>query len=261
MAEPFLPPGVARPDFHIAAIGRSGSTMLCNWLTSPPDYLAFNEPFFFHPRNSRILRIELAGLGMAVGDEEWDQPDRSPAARFERIMAPRLAGRRWALKEVLTSEHRTAIERLEPLCVVLNVRDIADVALSFFEKHRLQKNMDRFDDDWVVNHCRTEAHGLVALHSELERRKIPILIVRYEDFIQREECRTGLAAFVGWPGGGMITANLEQFDRGFEVDHHGKSVSPVARTRDERILGRYTIDLANTVASDCEIYQRVFGYL
>ena len=46
MAESFLPPGVERPDFYIAAMGRSGSTMIDNWLTSTPDHLVLVEPSF-----------------------------------------------------------------------------------------------------------------------------------------------------------------------------------------------------------------------
>src|SRR4051812_22329475 len=59
MVERFLPEGVDPPDFYVAAIGRSGSTLLCNWLASPPQRLVFLEPFFLRPENSRLLRIQL----------------------------------------------------------------------------------------------------------------------------------------------------------------------------------------------------------
>jgi len=51
--------GVHSPDFYVAAIGRSGSTMLCNWLSRPPAQLVFVEPFFTRARNPELLRIQL----------------------------------------------------------------------------------------------------------------------------------------------------------------------------------------------------------
>jgi len=81
-----LPPGVAAPDFYIAAIGRSGSTMLSNWLCRPPQQLVFVEPFFLRPSNPRLLRIQLRDFGMAVSDAEWAPRDESGPERFTRIM-------------------------------------------------------------------------------------------------------------------------------------------------------------------------------
>lgn len=260
MAEPFLPPGTQRPDFYIAAMGRSGSTMIANWLTSSPRHLVFVEPSFLSLPNTRLLRIQLENLGLGPSDEEWDVEDGSAASRFARLMAPRLAGRRWAVKEVLCSEHVATLDQLCPRKVLITVRDMHDVALSFFEKHRLQGNLARFSDEWVAEYCTREAAGLIALRDELLRRSIPFEIVRYEEFTQSEETRHRVAAFVGWPGGGATDANLDRFDRSFEADRHGSQISSRNRQASERDMDGSLHILADSIKQQCGEYQRAFGY-
>lgn len=248
-----------RPDFYVAAMGRSGSTMVSNWLSDPPSRIVFNEPFFLRPGNSRLLRIQLRNIGLAVSDQEWSQVDDSPEKRFERLMGPRLAGRRWAAKEVLCQEHLAMLRTFEPPRVVVTVRNIADVALSFFEKHRLQGNLDRFSDKWVVDYCLRESAGLVDLVELLEDRRTPLHIVRYEDIVASDEARCALSAFTGWPGGGDTSANLADFDRAFEVQRHGASLSRSGPER-KRTLGDGLDSAAASIAEQCADYQRRFGY-
>ena len=261
MAEQFLPSGVEPPDFYVAAMGRSGSTMLSNWLASPPDRLVFHEPFFLRPQNSRLLRIQLAELGMAVSDEDWAGRDETPAQRFARLMAPRLRGRRWGLKEVLCEEHVRIPDALAPRKVLIAVRNIADVALSFFEKHRLQDNLDRFSDEWVERYCIAESAGLVDYHRLLHARAIPHHVVRYEDFIALEAERDAVARFVGWPGGGATGDHFAAFDRAFEVERHGHSISDQIRSRDHRSLNLTQLRLSDIIAEQCTDYQVEFGYI
>lgn len=248
------------PDFYIAAIGRSGSTMLSNWLSTPPDRIVFMEPFFLRPMNSRLLRIQLANLGMPVSDAEWEASDPSALDRFRRLMVPRLEGRRWAAKEVLCEEHEAMTETFAPPRVLVSVRNIEDVALSFFEKHRLQDNLDRFGDDWVADYCRRESSGILAYLARLEQAAIPARVVRYEDFTASAEERAGLLEFVGWPGGGEVTANLDDFDRGFEVERHGTGIAASARDRASRALAPEIAAAAAAIAEECGNYQRRFGY-
>jgi hypothetical protein len=261
MPEAFLPPDVGRPGFYLAAMGRSGSTMVCNWLTRAPDQLVFVEPAFLDIRNTRLLRIQLANFGMASTDDEWGKEDSSAAARFRRLMAPRLAGRRWALKEVLCSEHGAAIDKLAPSRILISVRNIFDVALSFFEKHRAQDNLHRFDDQWVADYCVRESKGLVALRRQLSGRSIPSSIIRYEDFTRSEAARHNLSDFLGWKGGGATDSHFHQFNRSFEVARHGEAVSSRLRTRTERNLGADELALAHSIEERCTEYQREFGYV
>ena len=260
MADWSLGSGVERPDFYVAAMGRSGSTMLCNWLSRPPGQLVFVEPFFTRASNPRLLRIQLEDFGLAANEGEWTREVGTAEERFRNLMAPRLQGRRWAFKEVLAEEHVRVLESFRPRAVLLTVRDIADVALSFFEKHRLQGNLDRFDDEWVARYCVREAAGLVAFRDLLKVRDVPFLVVRYEEFTASPSKQQEVAEFVGWEPGGRIDAHLDRFDRGFEVERHGEQISPVRRVPGDRALGSDLIDAAAAIERRCATYQQAFGY-
>ena len=235
--------------------------MVCNWLSVPPDRLVFSEPFFLRPANSRLLRIQLDQWSMGVTDEEWEErPSEDARARFERLLAPRLAGRRWGLKEVVAEEHRKVLDELKPAKLVICVRDIVDVALSFFEKHRAQNNLDRFSDEWVSAYCLRESRALARLREEAGADGLPTYVLRYEDFTISEGSRRELERFLGWPGGGNVAAGLAQFGRAFELERHGSSISNDARGRAEREVPAALRLEAELLGEQCAAYQKIFGY-
>jgi hypothetical protein len=234
--------------------------MLCNWLSRPPGQLVFIEPFFLRPSNPRLLRIQLSDFGLPASDSEWAERDETGANRFARLMGPRLAGRKWAFKEVLAEEHSAALEAFAPHRVLVTVRNLRDVALSFFEKHRLQANLDRFEDAWVRDYCARESDGILRLLARLRDEKVQHRVVRYEDFIRSEAERRTIAAFVGWEGGGRVDSHLRQFDRQFEVERHGLGISSRLRSAGERTLGREEQALACNIAKEAGNFQREFGY-
>lgn len=150
-------------------------------------------------------------------------------------------------------------ETFAPPRVIVSVRNIVDVALSFFEKHRLQDNLGRFGDDWVVEYCLRESAGIVDYIAWLGSSEIPCLVVRYEDLVESAEMRSKVADFVGWPGGGDASANLEAFDRGFEAQRHGRTISS-ARSQEVRNLSVSLQNLASEIGERCARYQARFGY-
>lgn len=79
--------------------------------------------------------------------------------------------------------------------LVICVRDIVAVASSFFDKHRLQNNLDHFSGDWATAYCIRESAELVRLRWEAERRRLPCHVVRYEDFTGSDETRRDLERF------------------------------------------------------------------
>ncbi|MDF8332099.1 hypothetical protein [Novosphingobium cyanobacteriorum] len=255
-----LPADLPRPDFHIAAMGRSGSTMIANWLTVPPGQVVLVEPFLFALRNPDMVRVQLEGLGLAPSDAEWTHPDATWQDRFARLFAPRLAGRRWALKEVLASEHARVLEAFAPPRVVVTVRDLRDIAASFFEKHRIQDNLHRFDHQWVHDYCLREAAEMVALCDRLEREGTPWRAVRYEDFTASAAERQALANFVGWQAGGDVTRHLDRLNRGFEAERHGSGISATRRAWADRDLLPQERALAEAIAAESPAYQSRFGY-
>lgn len=234
--------------------------MLSNWLTRPPRQIVFMEPFFLRPKNSRLLRIQLRSLGMPATDAEWSAADASPLDRFARLMGPRLQGRHWAAKEVLCAEHVAMTKVFAPPRVLVTVRNIVDVALSFFEKHRLQDNLHRFGDDWVAQYCERECAGILDYLALLDRQAIPFKVARYEGFTVSADERASICDFLGWEGGGDVGANLDSFGRSFEVERHGSSVGSAPQARDKRLLEQKSVTSALQIAERCEAFQREFGY-
>lgn len=249
-----------RPDFIIASLGRSGSTMIANWLTRPPGEIVLIEPFLFALRNPAMLHSQFADFGIAATAEEWSHPDADWQARFARLFAPRLARRRWAVKEVLGDEHRKLIAAFAPPKVVITVRDIDAIAASFLEKHRRQGNRHRFDAAWVADYCRRETSQIMALREELAASGTPCRVVRYEDFTASQAERTALADFVGWAGEGDVGRHLGDFGRGFERERHGDSVGSAQPDIASRQLEAEELSLVGAIAEDCAAFRAAFGY-
>jgi hypothetical protein len=248
------------PEFVIASIGRSGSTLISNWLTHPPDRIVISEPVFFRLHTFQILRDQLAGLGMSFTDDEWLAEDADGHARFLRLFAPRLAGKHWAFKEVLSEQYNRVLNEITPPRVVLTVRHIAEVAASFLEKHRLQAIDNFFTPKWVRNYCLTETAALMAFVDRLTKRGIPFHVVRYEDFIASHDVQRALSDFVGWPGGGQTDRHLAQMNRAFEASRHGGGIGTAAHARSERALTDADERLVADLSDQCSTYQRRFGY-
>jgi hypothetical protein len=249
-----------RPDFLMASMGRSGSTMIANWLTDPPGRVVLIEPSLFALRNPNMVRVQLPEFSAPASDAEWTHPDADWQARFRRLFAPRLVGRRWALKEVLVAESRRIMETFAPPRVVVTVRDIGAIAASFLEKHRRQNNRDRFDAGWVDAYCRRESAAMVALCDAMLRAGLPHHVVRYEDFVASEAVRQQLAAFVGWPGGGLAQRHFGKLGRAFEAERHASGISARTPSLPERALEPEELALLPGIVADCAAYQARFGF-
>ena len=248
------------PDFYMASMGRSGSTALCNWLTTMPDYVVLIEPLLFSLRNPDLLRIQFENMDMAIGDEEWEFADSHYCSRFERLFAPRLLGRHWALKEVLSREHERVLEVFRPPRVLVTVRDIMGIAASLFEKHRMQGNEAVYNAEWIANYCITEADAMVTFVERLEATGLPLHIVRYEEIISSVAAQRAVSTFLGWPSGGRTDRHFDRLNRGFEADRHGNALNSKERSINERNLPSGDLDLITRIAEACSTYQSTFGY-
>lgn len=202
--------------------------MLANWLTTPPTHFVLHEPNLKRERRTRLTVMQLEAWGLSLDEVQ---------------------ARQWGVKEVEADKSAAFLERWQAERVILCVRDIREVALSLFEKHRRQGNLDTYPDSWASEYSVREAAGLVALAARLEQDGPEWRIARYEDFARSEAERAAIAAFVGWPGGGDERALLERIDRGFEGGQ-----------RSRRHLGAAETALADAVAEQCGAYQRRFGY-
>ena len=181
-------------DVYIAALGRSGSTALANWLTTPPTHVVFHEPNLLRAHPTRLLESQLADWGMSKDEA--------------------LSGS-WGAKETSSDLHGPMLDRFSPSKVILCVRSVREAALSLFEKHRRQGLLDRYTDQWVADYLVREAEGLVDLADRLARGSALWTVFRYEEF--GENSLRQLADWIGWPGGGDLARGFEAFGRGFEV--------------------------------------------
>lgn len=248
-------------DLYIAALGRSGSTMLTNMLTRVPDHLMFNEPRFHAPPYRGVLQAQLDRFKITLGNvADIDPKTMAPDIYLKRLLGPHLAQSRWGMKEVLCSEHAANMSLFSPKYVILSVRHIFDVAVSFFEKHRRQGNDHIFTPDWVEAYCQRETSGLILLHKNLCANNHPVLVVRYEDLTQdAQACLSPLVKDWAWPITGHATTGFASLNRGFEVDRHGAKPN-VPVSLEMRELPDDLLERASLIQNLCHGYLQYFGY-
>ncbi len=234
--------------------------MLCNILTHAPEQIIFIEPKFHTPPYRTLLAPQLAQYGFKISDSAKKQSKGMvPLKRLDHLLGLQLRQIKWGFKEVQCSEHQRVLEVFAPKHIVINVRHIFNVALSFMEKHRRQSNEDRFPPAWVQDYCLRESRGLVQFCETLAAGGQSHTIVRYEDFTQDPHCRTGLAKTLGWRFGENANLFLEGFNRGFEAHRHQNR--PFREpTLAERGLPRDLVQKAQDIEALCAEYQRFFGY-
>lgn len=249
-----------RPNIYIAAIGRSGSTMLCSILTREPDHIVFVEPKFHKPPYRKMLTPQLLQYGMEISKAQYNQAQgQPPLAQLDELLGARLRQIKWGFKEVQCREHQRVLSIFRPAHILINVRHIFSVAISFMEKHRRQGNERQYPPTWVLDHCIRESNGLVRFCKHLSETGRPFTIVRYEDFTQNSESRAKLKYLLNWEFGGKSERFLEDFNRGFESRRHeGRDFREPSIA--ERELPAEHIKLAHYIETSCARYQRYFGY-
>lgn len=249
-----------RPDLYIAAIGRSGSTMLCNVLTCEPDQIVFIEPKFHTPPYRNMLMPQLLQYGMEISENQHKQAQGlAPLAMLDRLLGPQLRPIKWGFKEVQCSEHQRVLEAFDPTHILVSVRNIFNITLSFMEKHRRQGNEDLFPPSWVLDYCLRESLGLVQFCQHLSVTGHSFSIVRYEDFTQNPHFRATLEKALGWKFGDKSDRFMDGFNRTFEARRHkgrGFREPSVA----ERNLTQEHVGLARAIETRCAEYQHYFGY-
>src|ERR1700744_2772191 len=102
-------------DVYLASMGRSGSTLIANWLTVPDQQIILVEPEFPKGLRHRSLMKQCEALGFPISEDEWSAADSDASARIERILGPRLRDLRWGVKEVQCGHHEYMIEKYKPV--------------------------------------------------------------------------------------------------------------------------------------------------
>jgi hypothetical protein len=227
-------------------MGRSGSTLIANWLSVPDQ----GQYIFVEPNLgqgvSPLLRTQLERFNLSGPFFAGE----ATLADFNTL----LAGRKWGVKEVKGMLHDQLGISIRPRRVVITVRDIAEVYLSLVEKHRIQGVDDRFDPEWSRQYCLRESGYLQALH----RAHPEYHVVRYQDFVCLEDCRERLKAYTGFRGGGTVDFNFDLYNRSYESGFFDGRIA--LRNQGYRTIEDRDLQAAQEVAGQCAEYQDRFGF-
>jgi len=234
--------------------------MLCNILTRQPEQIVFIEPKFHTPPYRKMLTPQLLQFGMEISESRYKQAQGlAPIAMLDQLLGAQLRPIKWGFKEVQCSEHQRVLEVFNPAHILVSVRHIFSIALSFMEKHRRQGNEGQYPPAWVLDYCVQESLGLVLFCQHLSAIGHPFSVVRYEDFTQDPHFRAALERSLGWKFGDKPMRFLDGFNRGFEANRHeGRRFREPSIA--ERNLTSEHVGLANDIEIRCAGYQRYFGY-
>ena len=249
-----------KPDLYIAAMGRSGSTLVTNWLTRPGSQVLFYEPNFFAGKVTAKLASQCHDLGVSITDVKENETGIGTRLWLENRFGNQFDKLKWGFKEVLCDLHERCLAELEPEFTIVTVRNITDIYLSFIEKHKIQQNEHRFPPQWSYDYCVSESERMVAFARRLEAQNHRHVIVRYEDFVASPEKRAEIEQVSGWQGGGDLSRHLSLFDRGFEASKHKGGLTTKIRHSDSRKLEPVFYERASQLAGACKSYQMFFGF-
>lgn len=252
-------------DLLIVGPARSGTTMLANLLTSPPNRWVLVEPGITRGGMGEVVRREAGLFGWHYERGDWHEQETS-GERFARLLHERLKQLdRWGVKEVNMHGIADLISTYRPRHIVVCVRDIRACAISVRQKEDLQgtiagQAMVPKTDEWLQQRLLDGAGAALRLVTTPPAES-QVTVVRYEDFVASADARASLARTLDWPLEGDPSSTLDLFGRSYEVERHGSSIgtSSVSRWREESEPELRTF--ADEVAHHGADYQRQFGYI
>ncbi len=249
-----------RPDVFIAALGRSGSTLLANLLTTPPGRWVMIEPRVADNTTGLDLIQQAISFGLPVSVDEWSRHEgESHRERFHRVFGDRLRQLdRWGLKEVRPDLLLPSYRLLRPRKSIILVRDIRDAAVSLVEK--TERDADpRYDETWIRRYLTSSPAAVLALLDSIGRRDCRV--VRYEELVVDARARSDLASWLDWPLDGDPKRHLaEIYNRAREAILHAGVVTDRALRRRTLTTSPRAIEIANWAAVENVEFQRRFGY-
>ncbi|MBO6634925.1 hypothetical protein [Parvibaculum sp.] len=242
-------------DLYIAAMGRSGSTFLCNAFTVPPNQIVMAEPRF-HARSIDHTWQELAHLFPGISKTEVANAVEGCATTAEYIEQVHNRFLRdltfWGVKEVEAAAHMEMIDLLRPRLVVVLVRDIEEVTLSLVEKINRQQWNKTYDWGWIEEYVRTSAAALVDVAERVEGR----IVVKYDQLLDPETVRS-LASMVGAPATGNPSLRLMEAKRDWEIERN--AIRTAAKiTPQDRGVSAEDVERSRELRRRAESYNEYF---
>jgi hypothetical protein len=248
---PTSPATLAHPFIYVASLRRTGSTVLAEALTRPPDSFIFREPHF--GRNRFALKDDdatlFAGLGIDIAAmrERWleDRRERSVLDALKAEFLPAFAQhfRQVGVKEIRHEGWREYAAAFPGMKAVLSGRDPRDIYISLY--HRQREGMGSWKGEYTPHTVAADLLEQFAFQREMDA-ETDCIRVRYEDLCAdpaaafesiRNHVRSPLQS-IGEIGGFLGRAR----GRRIEADLHGGAVTDqrVARWRgetDDRLVG------------------------
>ncbi|MTW22763.1 sulfotransferase [Allochromatium palmeri] len=216
----------------IFGLARSGTTLLCDLLSAPGESLVLHEPMLLRRwtdgREQRLrLTLEQAGITADFDPAHFD-PRRLALPWFEQQVLPALRQLPlWGMKEVYLEEAPQLVERFAPRALLLCVRRLEDVVLSFvdllvrsqmaFPGGRLMR-----DEAWIIERLRFDLQQLLSLRSRPHR------LVRYEDLVSDPATAQALCRALGLARCAEAAMNFSaetQPNRVEELEKHGPALT------------------------------------
>jgi len=249
-----------RPDVYLAALGRSGSTMLANLLTTPPDRWMIIEPRFANGSTGRDVLAQAREVGISVTNDAWEQgPTESTFERNARVFdRPLRELSKWGLKEVRSDLLLETQSVLDPVKTVVLVRDLRDAAASLFRKTEFDSDAS-YDSEWLHAYLANSPAAIMQLLDQLPPKSHRV--VRYEDIVSLPDSRRELANWLEWPLDGDPGRNLSTlFQRRREVELHQGVVSRRSLDRRRTTDDPREVELVEWVHATQNEFQSRFGY-
>jgi hypothetical protein len=253
----------------VFGLARSGTTLVSDLLTIPGRSIVISEPEIFK-QWSRTTSARVHRLARMVGldlDEEPPQPEPYGASYqryFDETLLPELTKLQlWGIKNVDFSGWRRLFSSYPPRRLILCVRDLRDTAISGLDRicrlgitFRGAGSGIMRDEAWVL------AGLAYSVRELMEMRKLPHLLVRYEDLAADPEVRRRIADYVGLDRLQEERLNLKaaEMRRAWEVEKHQGTIGTAS-------IGRFASEppgpvkaLADRLWRLLPEYSKAFGF-
>lgn len=241
--------GIGDPPFiYIAAVRRTGSTLLCEALSEPPYSFVFNEPNLAR-RRCRFRAHEVGvwrerGIDLQAFEESCRGWRRYRGLRrFSRELVPQLRKHvhQIGVKEIFHSHWRRYLRLFPDMRVVVTARDPRDIYVSLHERWKRGSAIwsGPFTPERVARAIEEEFH-----HQQEMMREVPTFKVRYEDLCLDQRWFGSIKDFLGSkvPRMGEVGSFLKSDPRRVQEAsvHDGRiterQVARWSREQDEAVL-------------------------
>jgi len=244
-------------DVFIAGVARSGSTLVANLMTTPPDRWLIVEPGITRGDMSEQVRIQAERFGIRISGERW-RAESNAEERFEKLLIPHLSRlKSWGVKEVNPAGYDRLLALFNPRKVVLVVRDIGDAAISMLEKQELTPRAGQ-DEEWLAKRLCDSARAVMKLAESWPGERT--CVVHYERFVADPMRKSLLEEWLSWPLTGDPNRCMDIFARDYEVDRHDREITDRSVDRRHRETSTHRLAFAKRVTKSMRNFQETFGY-